>query len=334
MRPSKLAERLDHVFVPMFTPFSAPRGALNEDQLRSNVGYLIKRGIRILNPAGTTGEFWTLTPSEHQRVLKCVLAEAKAVDPSVIVVAGISTPNLSMTLDIARFASDLGADLLQLTPTYYLPMCADDAVCYYETVSNAVDAPIMIYEMPSATGIQFDCGLLGRICELCPNVIALKTSSPMTAPWEFERIVRQFSGRLSIFAATGAYFSPFTYMTGVAGVTDTMANAVPDFGLALHRLARSREWEAMNCIYRDAFDVLEIEMIYGRAGLREIGNFCGLNLGAPRYPMAHVLSDEDRRDIRRRLKDWSFVQKLGVSARALAAGSDGDRLRQEASPLS
>src|SRR5205807_3179103 len=132
-------------------------------------------------------------------------------------------------------------------------------VSYYETVSSAIDVPVMIYEMPVATGINFNCELLGRICEVCPNVVAFKTASALTAPWEFERILRRFGERLRIFAATGAYFSPFAYMTGVRGITDTMANAVPEFGLRLHHLARSREWEEMNRNYHEAFDVLEIE---------------------------------------------------------------------------
>jgi 4-hydroxy-tetrahydrodipicolinate synthase len=236
--------------------------------------------------------------------------ETKAVDPSVVVVAGVSTPNLTMTLDLARFASDSGADLLQLMPTYCLPMVADDVVSYYEIVSNAISTPVMVYEMPLASGVQFNAELLQRICDHCPNVIALKTASPLTAPWEFERIVHRFGDRLAIFAATGAYFSPFTYMTGVRGITDTMANAVPEFGLTLHRLARAKEWDEMNRIYHEAFDVLEIEMIYGRAGLREIGNVCGLNLGAARHPMADVLSAKHRSEIRRRLERWPYSQEL------------------------
>jgi 4-hydroxy-tetrahydrodipicolinate synthase len=306
---SELLKKLDNIFVPMFTPFAAGDGTINEPQLRANTQFLVEQGIRILNPAGTTGEFWTLTPAEHRTVVRTVIDEAKSIDPSIVVVAGISTPNLAMTLDIAKFASSCGADLLQLTPTYYLPMPVDDVVMYYKTISEAIDTPLMIYEIPPATGVEFDCALLERICELCPNVVALKTASPVSAPWEFERIMRRFSGRLSVFAATGAYYAPFTYMTGVRGVTDTLANAIPEFGLSLHRLARASQWEEMNRIYHDAFDVLEIEILYGRAGLKEIGSICGLNLGSPRYPMSNSLTGNDRSDIRRRVESWSFGRK-------------------------
>jgi 4-hydroxy-tetrahydrodipicolinate synthase len=304
---NELMQRLDGVFVPLFTPFSATDGCVNEKQLRSNVAFLLERGIRILNPAGTTGEFWTLTPEEHRLILMWVAEEAKAINPTTIVVAGISTANLRSTLEMARHASKFGADLLQLTPTFYLPMSNEDIVAYYSEVASQVEVPVMIYEIPSATGVSFNCDLLQRVCDACPNVVALKTASPALAPWEFERIVRKFRGRLSIFAATGAYFSPFTYMSGVNGITDTLSNAVPEFGLTLHRLARELQWDELNRVYRDAFDVLEIEIIYGKAGLKEIGNACGRNVGPTRHPIVQTLSAEDRRDIRRRIEGWSFA---------------------------
>jgi 4-hydroxy-tetrahydrodipicolinate synthase len=321
----EVLKRMDHIFVPMFTPFDASDGGIDEAQIRKNVCYLVEGGIRILNPAGTTGEFWTLTPLEHRRVLKAVIEQAKEIDPDVVIAAGVSTPNLAMTLEMARFAARCGADLLQITPTYYLPMMPEDVVEYYRVISSAVEIPVMIYEIPAATGVHFDCELIGRICDVCPNVLAIKTASPLTAPWEFQRIMHRFRDRLHIFAATGAYFAPFTYMCGIRGITDTLANAVSQFGLTLHRLARSRAWEEMNQLYEDAFEVLEIEMMYGRAGLREIGNQCGLKLGPPRYPMAPVLSKETCVDIRRRLENWTFSRELLVDHAEVCAGFNGKR---------
>ena len=316
MDRENLADRLDGIFVPMFTPFLPGEAAINIEQLRNNVRFLINSGIRILNPAGTTGEFWTLTIDEHREVLQVCIKEAKSTDASVVVAAGVSTPNLATTIEFAKFAVEQGADLLQITPTYYLPMAADDVVAYYSAIDRAVGAPIMIYEIPPATGVTFNCQLLRRICESCTNVVALKTATPAYAPWEFHRIVREFGDRLKLFAATGAYYSPFTYMAGAHGITDTLANAVPEFGLTLHRQARSKQWEEMNRTYENAFDVLEIEMLYGRAGLKEIGNICGRNVGASRYPMAGSLTDGSRADIIRRLADWPLGRPHIETSRA------------------
>ena len=126
----------------------------------------------------------------------------------------------------------------------------------------------MVYEIPPATGVQFSSSLMEKICDVCPSVTALKSATAAYSPRELERLIHQFSDRLSIFSATGVYYAPFTYLSGVAGITDTLANIVPAFGLKLHRLARAKQWEEMNRLYKTAYDVLEIELLYGRAGLK------------------------------------------------------------------
>jgi 4-hydroxy-tetrahydrodipicolinate synthase len=318
VKNGELQKRLDGIFVPMFTPFTFDGSTVNEKQLRENVQYLISSGIRLLNPAGTTGEFWTLSPKEHHRVLRVVIEEARAQDPDVIVIAGASCQSLTLTLDMVRFAGSCGASLVQVTPPYYLPCSDDDLVAYYRAISNSSDIGIMLYEIPPATGVTLRGRVLERICDECPRVIALKTAAAATAPREFERLVRQHKDRLSIFSATGAYYSPFTYLTGVAGITDTLSNVAPDFGLNLHRLARADRWQEMNQIYQEAFDVLEIELLYGKLGLKEIGNYCGLNVGPTRFPMVDTLSESAREDIQRRLFEWRFTRDRVGSSRSLA----------------
>ena len=319
MTRTELTNRLDGVFVPLFTPFMIQDGAsVNEEQLRANVRYLIGRGVRILNPAGTTGEFWTLTPGEHHLVLRAVIEEAHAACPDAVVVAGATGPNVAATVKLAQFASECGAPIVLIAPTYYLPLGEEDLVNYYKTVSQSVDVAIMVYDIPVATGVRLQGDIIARICEECPNVVALKTALPADAPRDFERLMRQFGQRLAVFSGMGAYFSTFTYMTGIAGITDTLGNAVPDFGLTLHRLARARRWEEMNNLYQDAFDVLEIEQLYGKAGLKEIANYSGRKVGPTRYPMTDTLSLEDREDIEHRLSAWSYTRELLVKESRMA----------------
>jgi 4-hydroxy-tetrahydrodipicolinate synthase len=308
LEKAAVIDRMKGVFVPMFTPFTGDGNAIDEAQLRRNVQFLIQSGIRILNPAGTTGEFWTLTPDEHRRVVEIVIGEAASIDPEVVVCAGVSHTHVRQTTEMARFAVGCGAPILQITPPFYLPSCDGDVVAYYRHLSQVVGAPIMAYENVLGTGVQLRGELLGRICEECPQVVAVKTAALADAPREFERLVRRFGRLLRIFSATGTYYSPFAYMTGVVGITDTLANVAPAFGLELHRLAGEQRWDKMNQLYQDAFDVLEIELLYGRAGLKQIGNLCGVTNGLSRFPMTSSLSEMDIQDIRNRLARWSFTR--------------------------
>lgn len=310
MISSDLAERLEGVFVPMFTPFTRDAAHVDEFQLRSNVQYLVSRGIRMLNPAGTTGEFWTLSREEHHQLIRTVCEEARNAGVEVDVIPGVTSQNLHDTLAACRVSQECGVDIVQLALPYYLPLGDGDVIEYYRRVGEQSGLAIMIYEIPPANGVRIAGDLLARICDACPQVIALKSALPATAPREFERTVRRFGEQIRIFSATGAYYSPFTYMTGIAGITDTLANVVPEFGMTLHRMARARQWEEMNAIYQDAFDVLEIEIVYGRSGLKTIGNLCGTAPGPTRYPMTSPLSISDLEDIYRRLERWSFTRDL------------------------
>src|SRR4029078_9704139 len=128
-----------------------------------------------------TGEFWTLNPQEHRQVIRAVIEENIEFGPEAVVVPGVSGQNAQIAIEMARFATDCGARVIQLTLPYYLPVSADDAVAYYRTVSESVDAGVMLYEIPRATGVCVRGELLERICDACPNVVAIKTAAPADA---------------------------------------------------------------------------------------------------------------------------------------------------------
>jgi 4-hydroxy-tetrahydrodipicolinate synthase len=324
MSQTNLHDLLDGVFVPMFTPFTADGKSIDEAQLRANVGYLLDQGIRLPNPAGTTGEFWTLRPDEHRRLVQVVTQEARTVSPDALVIAGASAANTQAALEFGRFAVQCGCRIVLLTPPFYLPCSEEDVLAHYRAVSEQLDAAIMLYEIVPATGVRLRGDLLARICDSCPNVVALKTGAAADAPREFERLVRRFGQRLRVFSGTGLYYAPFTYMTGVAGITDTLGNAFPQFGLTIHRLARRRQWEELNNLYQDAFEVLEIELLYGKAGLKEIGHVMGVVNGVTRFPLTTSLSDADRADIRRRLERWQPPIGLQDTVQRTTVGFGGD----------
>ena len=293
----------------MFTPLTPDGSTVDERQLRRQVRFLIDAGVRILNPAGTSGEFWTLSAQEHRLVVGTVLDECSAACPEAVVVPGVTGRHLSETIELAAFAAEHGARIVLIAPSYYLPLSDDDLVEYYRQVAARVDVAIMLYDLPVATGVRLETEVVGRICAACPQVVALKTALPLDSFRGFERLVRHHGQRLAIFSGMGVYFSPFVYMTGVAGITDTLGNAVPEFGLELHRRARARQWDEMNDLYQSAFEVLEIEQLYGKAGLKLIGNLCGRSVGPTRYPLGDPLTAAARDDIERRLANWSFTAR-------------------------
>ena len=121
MTRSGFTTRIDGVFVPMFTPFTPDASAVDEDQLRRHVQFLLEAGIKLLNPVGTTGEFWTLSPEEHRLVIRTVCEEVTQSGFDAMVIPGTTSHHLKEALDLAEFAIECGAKMIQLAPPYYLP---------------------------------------------------------------------------------------------------------------------------------------------------------------------------------------------------------------------
>ena len=105
-------------YVAMVTPFTK-NGEIDEEGFRSNINYLIEKGVNGLVGAGTTGESATLTHEEHHKVIEILVDE---VDGRVTTVAGTGSNATSEALSLTQFAYDAGADsALLITPYYNKP---------------------------------------------------------------------------------------------------------------------------------------------------------------------------------------------------------------------
>lgn len=158
-------------YVAMVTPFDK-EGNIDEEGFRSNINYLIEKGVNGLVGAGTTGESATLNHNEHGKVIEILVDE---VDGRVETIAGTGSNATSEALDLTNHAKDVGADAaLVITPYYNKPQ-QHALVQHYETLSQC-DIPIIAYNVPSRTGINMDVDTIVEIAKI-DNVDAIKEAS-------------------------------------------------------------------------------------------------------------------------------------------------------------
>ena len=110
--------KLRGILAAVTTPFTADASAVDEDNIRQQVERLVAAGIHGLVPTGSTGEFSSLTPEEHRRVIE-VYVEAAA--GRVPVIAGVGTLTTQGTVELAQFAEKAGADAVMVVPPFYDP---------------------------------------------------------------------------------------------------------------------------------------------------------------------------------------------------------------------
>ncbi|MBR5953851.1 MAG: 4-hydroxy-tetrahydrodipicolinate synthase [Methanobrevibacter sp.] len=158
-------------YVAMVTPFDS-KGDIDEEGFRSNINYLIDKGVNGLVGAGTTGESATITHDEHKKIIEILVDE---VDGRVETIAGTGSNSTSEALDLTKFAQDVGVDAaLVITPYYNKPQ--QHALVNHYGALGECDIPIIAYNVPSRTGINMDVETIVEIAKI-ENIDAVKEAS-------------------------------------------------------------------------------------------------------------------------------------------------------------
>jgi 4-hydroxy-tetrahydrodipicolinate synthase len=147
--------------------------ALDESAYRSFVEWQIAEGSHGLVPAGTTGESATLRPDEHRRAVEiCVEAAAGRVP----VIAGCGSNDTAHAIALTRAAKEAGADAALHVPPYYNRPNQDGIYAHFAAIAEAVDIPIVLYNVPSRTVTDIAVATMARLAKL-PNVVAVKDAT-------------------------------------------------------------------------------------------------------------------------------------------------------------
>ena len=203
----------------LVTPF-ARDGELDEPALRALVRWQLAEGVHFLVPCGSTGEAATLTPAEHRRVVEVVVEEVAGRVP---VVAGAGSNDTRRAVAFSREMRAAGAThLLHVSPAYSKPP-QRGIEAHFRAVADAVDLPIVVYNVPGRTASNVEAATTLRLAEV-PNIVAVKEASGNLA--QVDAILR---GRPDGFAVLSGddQITLGMMAAGADGVISVVSNAVP-----------------------------------------------------------------------------------------------------------
>jgi len=159
------------VSVAVVTPFR--RGVVDEGAFRALVDRLFKMGVHGVVATGSTGEAATLTREERRRIVAAAVEESRGRG---FVVAGTGTNDTAVSIELSRDARDAGVDGLMVVTPYYNKPSPAGLEAHYRAISEAVDLPILAYNVPGRTGYNLPPAMAARLASV-PNVVALKEAS-------------------------------------------------------------------------------------------------------------------------------------------------------------
>ncbi len=156
--------------VALVTPFHAD-GSVNLEKYRELVDWQIENGIDAIITCGTTGESSTLTHEEHVAVMRAAVEQAAGRVP---VIAGTGSNDTAYAVELSQEAKKLGADALLLVSPYYNKASQRGLIAHFGAVAEAVDLPIILYNVPSRTGVDIQPATVAELYNRYDNIVAIK----------------------------------------------------------------------------------------------------------------------------------------------------------------
>jgi 4-hydroxy-tetrahydrodipicolinate synthase len=223
-------------------------GAVDHDALREHVRRLEAAGVHGIIPCGSTGERATLGPEEHRQVIETTVDAA-----STSVLAGTGASSTREAIELTQHAADVGADGGLIIYPYYSWPTNDNVVRHYEAIADAVDIPIVIYNIPKRTGRNLKPDATVRLAKH-PNIAGIKESAgDINQIFELLKRTREMD-----FDVLSGYDSQAltTILLGGTGVTSVAANVFPEPVVRLYEAAVNQN---LDDALRAHEEILEME---------------------------------------------------------------------------
>lgn len=281
-------------YVALVTPFKAD-GSVDFGKLRELVRWHLEQGTDGIVALGTTGESSTMSHEEDDEVARCVIETA---DGKIPVICGAGSNSTKTQLEKSRRYHEMGADGLLLITPYYNKANDEGMYRHFATVADAVDTPVILYNVPGRTGCSISPACCARLAAH-PNIAGIKEASGSIA--YTAKIAKLVGDDFCLFSGNDDMIVPVLSLGG-CGVISVWANVCPR---QVHELVVS--WRAgdvararqIQLKYLELIDALFCEV--NPIPVKEAMNQLGMGVGGYRLPLCEI-SESGRQTVRRALE--------------------------------
>lgn len=287
--------------VALITPMHAD-GSVNYDLLGELLEFQIENGTDAIIACGTTGEAATLSVKEHCEVLTFV---TEKVNGRIPVIAGTGSNDTSTAIELSKCAQISGADaLLSVTP-YYNKTSQTGLIRHFTTIADAVDLPMILYNVPSRTGCNIAPKTYAELCKH-ENIVATKEANGDISSVSQTRSL--CGDKLDIYSGNDDQTVPFMSLGGL-GVISVFANICPREMHEICQLCLDNnfvEAAKMNFHYVELMDIMFSDV--NPIPVKTAMNLLGFNAGECRLPLV-PMSYRGYHDLKDCLEKYNLINK-------------------------
>lgn len=290
---------IEGVLPALITPFTKDN-RVDKDGIRQNIEFLVDGGVSGVVPCGTTGEAATLSINEHEKVIEYAVEFS-----SVPVVAGTGSNNTTEALELTKFAQDAGADAVLLITPYYNKPNDSGMLKHFMTIAESVDIPIIIYNVPSRTGINLKPELTAKLAKV-NNIVGIKEASGSLD--QVTRIIELTKGEdFAVLSGDDGLTLPILSIGGT-GVISVVANVAPKLVVSMVEAFRNGDGEKARELHLTLAPLIRAMFLETNPiPVKKAVELIGLPAGNLRLPLAPI-STENEKKLKAALNDLHLIK--------------------------
>lgn len=300
----RFSMKMEGIITPILTPFHRDaQQTINYKAAADLINYLIEHGVSGIFILGSNGEFHVIDEEEKVEFAKKVI---EIVNKRVPVYVGTGCCSTRETIRLSRKMEELGADALSVITPYFLKPTDENLYAHYKAVAESVNIPIVLYNIPKATGCPLSPELVDRLADI-KNIMAIKDSSGDKDTLIAYADISKRKG-LQLLVGSDSKIS-YAYELGATGAVAGTSNVIVDTLVGLDKALREGNNAAAEKLQKD-IDVLRGVLKLGTvpSAMKRSCELAGIaEVGPARMPVQE-LSAEDDEKIREMLKYYNLYK--------------------------
>lgn len=283
----------------MSTPLVADGSGIDEAILRELTERTIQGGVHGLVPCGSTGEFAALSNAERRQVVEVVIDQTAGRVPVVPHVGAMSTAEAS---SLARHAESAGAAGLMVVAPYYEPLDLQETKRYFLEVASAVSLPVMVYNLPVATGVNLEPAEVADLAVKAQNIQYVKDTSGDFS--QAARLIHDHGDVVKTFVGWDTLYLA-ALVEGSAGSVNGAANLIAPQLVQVYDTVQAGDLKAAKATWAEIFPLMQFLVSGGYvAAVKAALQILGYPAGAARAPIGD-LPAERRAELEQILKNFA-----------------------------
>ncbi|MGN1403878.1 MAG: 4-hydroxy-tetrahydrodipicolinate synthase [Ruminococcus sp.] len=275
-------------------------GSVDFDGLGKNIDFQIENGTDAIIICGTTGESSTLDDEEHRA---CIRFAVEHTHNRVPVIAGTGSNDTKYAIALSQEAQELGADGLLVVTPYYNKATQRGLVAHYNAIADSVNIPIILYNIPSRTGVGFEIGTIATLAEH-KNIVAVKEASGNIG--YTAKLAAKCGDKVDIYSGNDDMIVPIMSLGG-KGVISVLSNVLPKETHDMTQYCLNNNFAAATELQLKYLRLInDLFMEVNPIPVKDAMNQMGMPAGPCRMPLCDM-SDEHKAAMRETLLAYGLI---------------------------